>query len=108
MDREAEGDGERRAAAPEFADDEGACGAGRTGSRNRTHAIVRIDRPVCGGWARRVHDASACLLWAANAGGVGDFDVQTSGPSSAAVWSLAAAKVAFIGRVRFRLRRLAE
>jgi hypothetical protein len=47
-----------------------------------------IDR-FCRGRTERVHQASACLLWAANAGGVGDLDVQASGPSSAAVWSIA-------------------
>lgn len=59
---------------------------------------MRIDRPVCRDRARRVHHASACLLWAANTGRVGDIDVQAPGPSPAAIWSLAP------GTVSHRLR----
>src|SRR5580700_9874321 len=91
MDREAESDGERRTAAPEFADGESSCGAGRTGLRNGTHAAVRIDRPVRRSRAHRVHHASARLLWSANAGRVGNLDVQASRPSFTPVWSLAPA-----------------
>ena len=35
-----------------------------------------------------MHETSALLFRAADSGGMGDVDVSTSGPSSAAVWGL--------------------
>src|SRR6516165_871442 len=53
------------------------------------HAVVRISRPILGGRAAGLHQASAQLLRRANARGVGKTDVQASGSPSAAVWRLA-------------------
>src|SRR5215471_244096 len=53
------------------------------------HAVVRISRPILGGRAAGLHQASSHLLRRANARGVGKTDVQASGSPSAAVWRLA-------------------
>ena len=50
--------------------------------------LYRFDRPVCSRRAQGLHHTSAQLLWATDAGGVGDPDVQASGSSFAAVWGL--------------------
>ena len=42
-----------------------------------------------------MHHTSTRLLWAANAGRVGNLDVQAFGPSSAAVWGLATGESCF-------------
>ncbi len=99
---EAFGAQERRPDAQKFTDGEGSCGARSTGLRNGTGAVVGIDRPLCRGRSKGMHQASAQLLWAVNAGRVGDIDVQTSGPSSSAVWGLApgGASTKFVGHSR--------
>src|SRR5580704_9087051 len=77
-----------RADAAELADGEGADRRGRSGTRSGARAAAWLDRPVRNGRASGMHDPSACLLWAADAGRVGGADVQAHRPSSAAVWSL--------------------
>src|ERR1700722_4117978 len=85
---EAAGAGKRRSDEAEFTDGEKSDRRGRKAARSRTAAIVRIDRPVRSRRLDGLHHGPASFFWETHAGAMGDFDVQASGSSFAAVWSL--------------------